>query len=369
MKKYSYKKNGFWKYKDCFVTDSFDSFEEAARDLHLKKRRAILVAEKPYSSFYMDSIQKMLSSVFSSFMILEFEKGKSKVSDDLKRLSDAFQAMHLTGEDCIVSLGGSFADLLSKVSAGRHLPDAAYIQIPLTFTAQLLSTGGPEAEIENDPVRFADDVEADIQKPLKQPDLIFINLLSYKNLTDDERISGMGEVIRASVSEDPELLTYLENNTGKKTDDFTEFLLNLVMNCLRINDSSGSLKEEGGRYGYTIARALERCTNYIIPHGSAAGIGIVVAGGISEHRGLLKNEDHFRVAKLMVTYGLPVSMNFTNELIDAITASVRAVPGLVSEDGTLREFVLLEKPGKTITVNDVRMDEILDVMNYRRFSK
>lgn len=370
MKNYSLQKDTYLKYKDIRISDSFASFSKAAEELRLKEHKAVLVAESTFASFYMDEFQGILEREAASFQICEIPDTKEDPKESMEKIRRAVEEAGLEPGDVLISLGGTYAELITGACLGAMFPELMFLRIPLSFTAQLLSSGEPYDLLEADLAGILQ--AAGGNGAFHKPALTYINLTSYRFLSNDERLSGMGEAIRASVSADKNLFQYMEKNIGKTTDNFTEYLLNLVMNCLVINDAGAEqddvyVPEKRVKYGYTIARALERCTNYIIPHGSAVGIGMVVSNGISAERGLLKNEETFRIAKLMVTYGLSVSMNFTNELIEAIVASVRAEEGLVREDETLFRFILLEKPGTTAKKEDVRIDEILSVMNYRRF--
>lgn len=370
MKNYTLQKDTYLKYKNIRISDSYASFSRAAEELSLKEHKAVLVAENTFASFYMDEMKTILEQETASFQICEIPDAKEDPKESLEKIRRAVEEAGLEKGDVLISLGGTYAELITGACLGVSFPDLRFFRIPLSFTAQLLSSGEPYDLLEADLAGILE--AAGGNGAFRKPSLTYINLTSYRFLSNDERLSGMGEAIRASVSGDKNLFQYMEKNIGKTTDQFTEYLLNLVMNCLAINDADTEgedvyVPEKRAKYGYTIARALERCTNYIIPHGSAAGIGMVVANGISTERGILKNEETFRIAKLMVTYGLSVSMNFTNDLIDAIIASVRAEEGLVREDETLSRFILLEKPGMTAKKEDVRIEEILSVMNYRRF--
>ncbi len=344
---------------DCFVSDSFQAFEEAAKDLAMKERRIVLIAEKHYSAFYSNDLSDIFRAAGKSFDLYEIIGEVKDFAEEAEKLAKAVEPVGLTTDDCIVALGGHVADAVTRIFASRYFEGIKYVFLPVTLTSQVL----PFAE--NEPILEINTKDV----PAYAPSLVYINLFAFKYLSQDERLSGMGEILRRSVADNRSMLVYLEENIGRKPESFSEFLLNLIMNCITTNKHLAAKKkpaEASAIYGYTLARGLEKCTNYIIPHGQAAGIGMVVANSIAAKRGLLKDDENFRIAKMMVTNGLSVSMNFTDELIEAICAAVES-DGIVSENGTLQQFVTIDKPGHTLILNDVTMDEIKDVMNYKKF--
>ena len=370
MNKYKYAKNFKLTTENCFISDSFDSFSEAISDLGLKERRVLLVEEKKYSGFYLKQLSEILTGNCRSFDVFEMTEETPDFHLTSAHIRESAAQAGLTAEDCVISLGSVLADSAAKVFIAEYFSGTLYIKIPVTFIGQLLSTAEGDAELDfnlqNTPgivlmpdAKMAGDIRTMIREV--RPNLVFINISAFKYLDQTERISGVGEAMRCAVGSDAAFFQYLQANSGKRADDFYEFLLNMIMNCLRINKEkkSGHLK-----FGYTLARGIEKCTNYIIPHGQAVGIGIVVANNIAVNRKLLKDSEILSIAKCMVSYGLSVMMNFTNDLIDAICAALEE-SGDVSEEGVLSGFVLINKIGRCVEVNDVTLDEIRKAMFYR----
>lgn len=364
MKNYNYTADIHYVIGNHYLTDSFQQFPKACEKLRLKERRVLLVAEKFYAAFYKEELTAVFGRISKNFDIFEIESVPCDYDAEKENLEAFTKEIGFTDSDCVISLGGFPADAVSRILLASSFSDALYIQLPVTFTSQLIS-GKPSSYI----LEVSDKIYSDLKdKALKiQPKLIYINIHTYKYLSTDERLSGIGELIRFAVSSDKQLFELIEVNAGQKTDNFSAFLMTAIANCLQPDKETVS--DSGAIFGYTIARGLEKCTNYIIPHGSAVGIGMVVSNSISAKRGLLSDEENFRIARIMVSYGLSVSMNFTNELIEAICAAVKSVPDLVSEEGVIKEFVCIKKLGQTKLYSDVTLDEIMDVMNYRKISK
>jgi phosphoribosylamine--glycine ligase len=91
----------------------------------------------------------------------------------------------------VISLGGFPADAVSRILLASSFSDALYIQLPVTFTSQLIS-GKPSSYI----LEVSDKIYSDLKdKALKiQPKLIYINIHTYKYLSTDERLSGIAVI-------------------------------------------------------------------------------------------------------------------------------------------------------------------------------
>jgi 3-dehydroquinate synthase len=75
----------------------------------------------------------------------------------------------------------------------------------------------------------------------------------------------------------------------------------------------GEDEREGGRRavlnaGHTVAHALERATDFRLPHGEAVGLGLVAEAALATGLGLATPEAGARVAALLERLGLPTRM-------------------------------------------------------------
>lgn len=373
MNRYTYKEKIRQTYENCFVTDSFEAFSEAALPFQLKERRVLMIAEKKFSGFYLKELAEIFGAESRSFDVFELPDEAPDFHLCAAQINALAEKIGLEPTDCILSLGSFVSDAAAKVFSAEYFPGILYIKIPVTFIGQLLSTAEGDAELDLDLekapglVLMPDGSAAgNVREMLRNcsPALVYINIAAYKFLEETDRISGIGEAFRCAISSDAALFAYMEAYSGKKADDLYDFLLNVIMNCLRMNHAKEA-NPDLVKFGYTIAKGLEKCTNYIIPHGQAVGIGLIVADNVSANRKLLKDKDLLRIAKSMVTFGLSVMMNFTNDLIDAICDAL-SKSGMVSEDGALKDFVIPDKIGKVRKVSDITLDEIKTAMNYRR---
>ena len=379
MKKYIYKEHcshtipvfspdGF----DCFVTDGFDAFSEAVSSFSVQDRSVFLISECAYGGFYLDQLKEAVLKAGLKITVFELPEEKEGFSFDAEAAHHAFQDAGFGEEDILMSLGGIHSDAAARLFSVRYMPKIKYIKIPVTFVGQVLSASPIDVQMDMNWKAVQASYEAcggketNILSVLRKrnPDLVYINILAYKNLSETDRISGLGEVLRIGAGFDKDLFTYVESLTGQRAEYLFTFLLNVIMNCV-LYGRAHAWKDNGDTMpfpGDEIGTALEKCTNYIIPHGQAAVIGLVVASNISSKRGLLPNDDHYALAKVLASQGFVIMMNFANDLIDAICAQLPHA----EESDSSETFLLPKRIGTSVFAEDVTPDEIRRAMNYRR---
>ncbi len=373
MNRYTYKPQIFQKIGNCFVTDCFDHLPKALESLKIENKRVLLIHEKRYGGIYLKQIEEILTEIAKSCDSIDLNEKVTDFNLLAAQVQEKATKIGMEKDDLVISIGGWIADSAAKVFIEEYLPESHYLKIPMTLIGQVLSTERGDSQVNMnlydapDIVVTMNAVSGDVPAMVQRvnPDLVYINIEAYKYLEETERICGLGEILRASAGGDASLFQYMESYPGKKADNILDFLLNSIMNTLQVNKKGAEKGAIKTKYGYPVALGIEKCTNYIIPHGQAVGIGMVVANNISSKRGLLKESETFRLAKVMVSYGLSVVMNFTNDLIDAICQAMIDL-NLVTEDGRFEEFELIDKIGRRIVVNDVTLDEIRSAMFYRK---
>ena len=126
MNKYTYKKDfkqrlhmtykGGSEY-DCFVSDSFQAFAEAAGNLAMKERRIVLIAEKHYSEFYSNDLSEILGAAGKTFDLYEIIGEVKDFAEEADKIAKAVEPVGLTACDCIVALGGHVADVVTRCFA------------------------------------------------------------------------------------------------------------------------------------------------------------------------------------------------------------------------------------------------------------
>ena len=108
-------------------------------------------------------------------------------------------------------------------------------------------------------------------------------------------------------------------------------------------------------YGHTIGHALESITQYTkLLHGEAVSLGMMVAGTISYHMGILSIENLEKQKHILKKYSLPITFNEKLDLDNIVNLTKNDKK---SKSGKIN-WILLEDIGKAVIRNDVP-DEIV----------
>jgi 3-dehydroquinate synthase len=107
--------------------------------------------------------------------------------------------------------------------------------------------------------------------------------------------------------------------------------------------------------GHTAGHAIERCSDYSIPHGHAVAIGLAIIARASERLGWATEPIARRVEHALMRNGLPTTTSFTPEaLAEAALSDKKRAGGQIT-------LVVPKKIGECVLA-DLPMEQLLDVL-------
>lgn len=121
------------------------------------------------------------------------------------------------------------------------------------------------------------------------PDNIYIDTFFLRSLEPRELYSGLGEILKLHLIGGSiamkEYQTLVENGTVKSWDSYRKLIFtSLSVKKPVIEDDEFDLSYRRSlNYGHTFGHALEAITNYLIPHGQAIAIGMLIANKVSNN--------------------------------------------------------------------------------------
>lgn len=305
----------------------------------------------------------LIADVFSGLPVLKLPAGENTKSVEcLETVYDFLAGERMERSDRLVVFGGGVIGDLGGFAAATYLRGIEYIQVPSTLLAMVDSSVGGKTGVNLKAGK-------NLAGAFHHPAAVFIDTAVLETLPDREFAAGMAEVIKYGLLADAELFHDLIA-LGKVGPRHQE-LPRIIRECCRIKAEIVAADEKeragsGGRallnLGHTFGHAVENAAGYgEYLHGEAVGLGLVMAGCLSQERGWLSREDVNPIRELVELYSLPIRLKKPlpmKALIEAMKRDkkVRA--------GKLR-FVAMEKIGKAVTVDDVDID--LVVFLWREF--
>ncbi|MFA5449043.1 MAG: 3-dehydroquinate synthase [Clostridia bacterium] len=222
---------------------------------------------------------------------------KSKNINTYAAILNFLAQNEVTRKDCIVALGGGVVGDIGGFVAATYLRGISYVQVPTTLLSIIDSSVGGKTGI---------DLVAgkNLAGAFYQPKLVVADTQTLKTLSKTEIKNGMGELLKYGILAGGKLWERLQ-----KGDALTEDTLRLCIEYKR-DIVEADERESGKRMllnlGHTPAHAIEKLSDYGVPHGYAVGAGLAIIAKLSLKYGLAASA-YDEIIKVIKREGLPLS--------------------------------------------------------------
>ncbi len=277
--------------------------------------RVAVITDDTVDKLYSDVVMKSLSDAgFETFKFVFPHGEKSKNISTFSSILEFLAESGLTRTDALVALGGGVVGDVAGFAAASYLRGIDFIQIPTTLLACVDSSVGGKTAI---------DLKAgkNLAGAFYQPKLVIADFETLSTLTDGIFADGMAEVIKYGVIFDKAFFEFLRDNEAK---DNLEYV---ITRCVELKRDivNADEKEKGVRallnFGHTVGHAIEKCSGYKIPHGSAVAVGMVIISRAAYKCSFCDENYTDIIVSLNKKYSLPVSTDFSaSELSSAAMA-------------------------------------------------
>ena len=194
-----------------------------------------------------------------------------EASKNISTLSDIlafFAENELDRRDCVIALGGGVVGDISALAAALYMRGIDYVQLPTSLLAAVDSSVGGKCAVDMPQGK-------NLVGVFKQPSLVLCDFDLIDTLPDAELANGMGEVIKYALGFDADLFRAAARG-GRET------AYSLIARCVDIKRRVVEADEFdlGERMrlnlGHTPGHAIEKLSDYNIPHGAAVAMGLYI---------------------------------------------------------------------------------------------
>jgi len=282
-----------------------------------KPCKVVLVSDDIVYGLYGEKTEKELKEYGFDVFSYVFPNGeKSKNLTTAAELYEFCAQKGISGSDLFVALGGGVTGDLTGFVAATYLRGMEFVQLPTTFLAAIDSSVGGKTAV---------DLKAgkNLVGSFHQPVLVLCDTDTFSTLPKEVFADGMAEAVKYGMIKDKELFETFEKG---------DFDINRICKrCVEIKaEVVGEDEFDKGlrkilNFGHTVGHAVEKLSNYEIPHGSAVAIGMVIVTRAMESA--LENKPMTnRLLKVLEQYNLPVSCEYSaNDLaLQAVSDKKRA---------------------------------------------
>ena len=273
-----------------------------------RARKAALVIDSNVDRLYGDEVVRQIEDAGLRVERIVFPAGeKSKTLETYAELVRGFAALELTRTDFAIALGGGVTGDLTGFAAATYMRGIGFVQIPTTLLAMVDSSIGGKTGVDIPEGK-------NLVGAFHLPKRIIRDVKFLETLPEKEMKNGLAEMIKTAVLFDEEMFTSLESLVSQDSPERLEKIAPLVERCAawkqKIVDED--FKEGGKRkllnLGHTFGHAIEKVSDFAIPHGEAVAIGMRIVG-----------KDVPEIGRVLDACGYPKYEGFDNaKILDAI---------------------------------------------------
>lgn len=298
--------------------------------------KAAVITDDIVDSLYAGKLTESLEKSGFSVVKKVFENGEAvKTPENAFEIVNFLAENKFTRSDTVFALGGGTIGDLAGFAASIFLRGIRLVQIPTTLLAAVDSSVGGKTAVNLKAGK-------NLAGSFYQPDLVLCDTDTLSSLPDAIFNCGCAEVIKYGVIASNTLFEKLKS--GIKND-----LERIIAECVQIKSDIVSVDEQDRglrqllNFGHTAAHAIERATDFAVPHGEAVAIGMVIASNYAWRINFCDKSVYDEIKSLVASYRLPISTNLT---ADALLQSALSDK---KRDGTFISLVLPECIGKAVT--------------------
>ena len=326
---------------------------ELARKV-MSGNRCAIVADETSAQLFGDRLcQSFTAENFSPRLIRIPAGEKSKSLAQVEKICDEMIEAGLDRTSFVVGLGGGVIGDISGFVAAIFQRGIPHIQIPTTLLAMVDSSIGGKTGVNLDAGK-------NLIGAIHHPTLIIADVKALESLPRKELRQGYAEIIKHAIIRDAEMFRALSPRTQSRNGFVVLIRRNIAIKARIV---SADVREISGErtllnFGHTVGHAIERATDFKIPHGDCISVGMVAACGISMKRAGLSSRDRDDVVSLLKQFQLPAQLpaEVDRERVAAAVAHDKKFLG-----GKIR-FVVTPRIGEAHVSNDVTMEDIRDAI-------
>ena len=272
-------------------------------------KSAVVVTDSNVDRLYGDQFVKSLEGEYARVERIVFPAGeKSKTLETYAELVRGFAALGLTRSDVAYALGGGVVGDLTGFAAATYMRGIDFIQVPTTLLAMVDSSIGGKTGVDIPEGK-------NLVGAFHLPKRILRDVKFLETLPEKEMKNGLAEMIKTAVLFDEEMFAALRDLAAKgaqggRREDLEKWVERCAQWKQKIVDED--FKEGGKRkllnLGHTFGHAIEKVSDFAIPHGEAVAIGMRIVG-----------RDVPEIGKIIDAYGYPKYEGFDNaKILEAI---------------------------------------------------
>jgi 3-dehydroquinate synthase len=284
-------------------------------------------------------LQSLTAAGYAPTLCLVPEGEDHKTLATIQLIYDQLLEAGLDRRSPLVALGGGVIGDMTGFAAATYLRGVPFVQIPTSLLSMVDASVGGKTGVDLPQGK-------NLVGAFKQPHLVIMDPNVLASLPAVEFRSGLAEVIKHGIIDDPDLFVQLEE-VGPT--HLTHMLADAVRVKVRVVEEDPY--EQGRRavlnLGHTFGHAIELVSNFAVRHGEGVALGLIAAANMAAEIDRCPPELAARIRALVERIGLPTSWSG----LDA--AAVHAAMGHDKKRaGKTLRFVIPQALGDVTLIDD-----------------
>jgi 3-dehydroquinate synthase len=335
--------------------------QSASWQKHLSSRKVLVVSNDTVAPLYLQTLLDSLSGMSVETHILKDGESEKTLSN-WAGIIDQLIGMKASRDVCLVALGGGVVGDICGFAAAAYMRGVSFIQVPTTLLAQVDASVGGKTAVNHSQGK-------NLIGAFHQPQAGFIDTNTLETLPEREFKAGLAEVVKCAAILDAGFFDWLKANVDPILNRNTDTIMRLIEQSVRHKAQivAEDEFESGSRallnFGHTFGHALETISAYSqLLHGEAVSIGMVVAGRLSQERGLCVSGVSDQLSSLLNALGLPTVIPEdmqTDSIIEAMSLDKKMLAGQT-------RLILLESLGSAVIDTGCSTEQIRIALDQSR---
>lgn len=270
---------------------------------------------------HLEKLEKTLAdNGFTDFHSLILPPGEEyKTLATVENIARTAVKAGLDRRGIMVALSGGVVGDLTGFAAAIYMRGIKFIQLPTTLLAAVDSSVGGKTGADLPDGK-------NLVGAFHQPQMVALDMNTLATLPESEWRNGLAEVVKYGMIMDEKFLQMLEDDLDKLNSFDLELYQSVIRRCCECKAEVVADDEcEKGRrailnYGHTAGHAVEKLSNFNLPHGQAVAIGMAAAARLAVRLNMLAPEVERRQNQLLTALKLPIHLPENSSVADIINA-------------------------------------------------
>jgi 3-dehydroquinate synthase len=268
-----------------------------------------LIADAHVFHLHGNRVRELCSALGRPLSVHTFVPGEERKNrDEWARLTDELLAEGLGRDGCVIALGGGVAGDLAGFVAATYMRGIPFVQLPTSLVAMVDASIGGKTGV---------DVPSgkNLVGAFHPPRFVLSDADFCATLPRAERAQGLAEALKHGAILDAAYFAWVEENAAQLLEgdpDVTAFLVARSVQ-LKAQVVSEDERESGLRqilnFGHTLGHAIEAESNFLVPHGHAVALGMVLEARLGERVGVTRPGVAARLVNALERLELPTSLS------------------------------------------------------------